>query len=257
MVASPLRPHPRRPGEGAQALPRRDGSRSARRSATGRSRSRLRPPPVPPARSWACSSRPRASTTRSSPTPWAPPTSTKDDGHDLRDRRPGRQVRLPEERRAHRLRHERGLLRRHRLVPRGVGRRATSTSSAPRRSATSPSQAEAPLKFGEHCSAFINSDIRKAIQQGADARGHHRRARLLHRVQLPQPRGGQPHHRQPIVLQGGVAKNQAVPLAFAMLLDKPILVPPDPELMGCFGVGILARQKFNEGADREEVLFHR
>ena len=28
-------------------------------------------------------------------------------------------------------------------------------------------QARAPLKFGEHCSAFINSDIRKAIQQGA------------------------------------------------------------------------------------------
>ncbi|MCP5103318.1 MAG: activase, partial [bacterium] len=28
-------------------------------------------------------------------------------------------------------------------------------------------RAKAPLKFGEHCSAFINSDIRKAIQQGA------------------------------------------------------------------------------------------
>ncbi|MCL2741920.1 MAG: CoA activase, partial [Oscillospiraceae bacterium] len=27
--------------------------------------------------------------------------------------------------------------------------------------------AEAPLKFGEHCSAFINSDIRKAVGQGA------------------------------------------------------------------------------------------
>ena len=27
--------------------------------------------------------------------------------------------------------------------------------------------AKAPLKFGEHCSAFINSDIRKAVQQGA------------------------------------------------------------------------------------------
>jgi activator of 2-hydroxyglutaryl-CoA dehydratase len=27
--------------------------------------------------------------------------------------------------------------------------------------------ADAPCKFGEHCSAFINSDIRKAVQQGA------------------------------------------------------------------------------------------
>ncbi|MFO7568276.1 MAG: acyl-CoA dehydratase activase-related protein, partial [Smithellaceae bacterium] len=37
------------------------------------------------------------------------------------------------------------------------------------------------------------------------------------------------------------------PLAFAMLLDKNVLVPPDPELMGCFGVGVLAKQKFDEG----------
>ena len=36
----------------------------------------------------------------------------------------------------------------------------------------------------------------------------------------------------PIVFSGGVAKNKAVPLAFAMLLDKDIIVPPDPELMG-------------------------
>jgi activator of 2-hydroxyglutaryl-CoA dehydratase len=28
-------------------------------------------------------------------------------------------------------------------------------------------KAESPLKFGEHCSAFINSDIRKAIQYGS------------------------------------------------------------------------------------------
>jgi predicted nucleotide-binding protein (sugar kinase/HSP70/actin superfamily) len=62
------------------------------------------------------------------------------------------------------------------------------------------------------------------------------------------------------VLQGGVAKNKAVPLAFAMLLDKNIIVPPDPELMGCFGVGILAKQKMKEGFlaktnyDLEQIL---
>jgi len=32
-----------------------------------------------------------------------------------------------------------------------------------------------------------------------------------------------------------------------MLLNKDILVPPDPELMGCFGVGLLAKQKLTEG----------
>ncbi|MDA3812282.1 MAG: acyl-CoA dehydratase activase [Spirochaetaceae bacterium] len=108
-------------------------------------------------------------------------------------------------------------------------------------------QAGRPLKFGEHCSAFINSDIRKAIQQGAT------RADItagivtsivsnyLNRVVGNRTIGNK------IFLQGGVAKNKAVPLAFAMLLDKEILVPPSPELMGCFGVGILAAQKNEEG----------
>ena len=107
--------------------------------------------------------------------------------------------------------------------------------------------AEEPLKFGEHCSAFINSDIRNAIQQGASREDITAGivtsivSNYLNRVVGNRTIG------KNIVLQGGVAKNKAVPLAFAMLLDKNILVPPDPELMGCFGVGILAKQKLKDG----------
>ena len=107
--------------------------------------------------------------------------------------------------------------------------------------------AKEPLKFGEHCSAFINSDIRNAVQQGASREDITAGivtsivSNYLNRVVGNRTIG------QNIVLQGGVAKNKAVPLAFAMLLDKNILVPPDPELMGCFGVGILAKQKVTEG----------
>ncbi|MEN6423486.1 MAG: acyl-CoA dehydratase activase [Smithella sp.] len=107
--------------------------------------------------------------------------------------------------------------------------------------------AREPLKFGEHCSAFINSDIRNAIQQGASREDITAGivtsivSNYLNRVVGNRTIG------KNIVLQGGVAKNKAVPLAFAMLLDKDILVPPDPELMGCFGVGILAKQKAAEG----------
>jgi predicted CoA-substrate-specific enzyme activase len=108
-------------------------------------------------------------------------------------------------------------------------------------------EAGSPLKFGEHCSAFINSDIRKAIQQGA------RRedivaglvfsivANYLNRVV------GNRRIGEHIVLQGGVAKNPAVPLAFAQMTGKRITVPPDPELMGCFGVARLVQQKHEEG----------
>jgi len=108
-------------------------------------------------------------------------------------------------------------------------------------------KADNPLKFGEHCSAFINSDIRKAIQQGA--RREDITAGIVTSIvsnYLNRVVGNRTIGKK-IFLQGGVAKNKAVPLAFAMLLDKEILVPPAPELMGCFGVGILARQKLAEG----------
>jgi len=108
-------------------------------------------------------------------------------------------------------------------------------------------EADAPLKFGEHCSAFINSDIRKAVQQGASRENITAGivcsivSNYLNRVVGNRTIGGK------VFLQGGVAKNPAVPLAFAMLLDKEILVPPSPELMGCFGVALLAKRKQADG----------
>lgn len=108
-------------------------------------------------------------------------------------------------------------------------------------------KAEKPLKFGEHCSAFINSDIRKAIQQGASREDITAGivtsiiSNYLNRVVGNRTIGNK------IFLQGGVAKNKAIPLAFAMLLNKKILIPPSPEMSGAFGVGILAKQKLEEG----------
>ncbi len=107
--------------------------------------------------------------------------------------------------------------------------------------------AEQPLKFGEHCSAFINSDIRKAIQQGASKADITAGivasivSNYLNRVIGNRTIGNH------IFLQGGVAKNPAVPLAFALMLQKEIIVPPSPELMGCFGVGLLAQEKADMG----------
>ncbi len=117
-----------------------------------------------------------------------------------------------------------------------------------------------PLKFGEHCSAFINSDIRKAIQEGASR--YNIVAGLVYSIvhnYLNRVVGNRTVGNR-VVLQGGVAKNSAVPLAFAALTGKDIVVPPDPELMGCFGVAILAKRKMSEGLlqggryDLEEIL---
>jgi predicted CoA-substrate-specific enzyme activase len=108
-------------------------------------------------------------------------------------------------------------------------------------------ESRAPLKFGEHCSAFINSDIRAAVQQGAAKTDITAGivfsvvANYLNRVVGNRAIGGS------VVLQGGVAKNPAVPAAFAAVLQKEIVVPPDPELLGAFGVALLAAQKRAEG----------
>jgi predicted CoA-substrate-specific enzyme activase len=115
-------------------------------------------------------------------------------------------------------------------------------------------EADAPCKFGEHCSAFINSDIRKAVQQGAGRENITAGivcsivANYLNRVVGNRTIGGK------IFLQGGVAKNPAVPLAFAMMLNKEILVPPSPELTGCFGVALLAKKKFAAGLLEEQSI---
>jgi len=112
----------------------------------------------------------------------------------------------------------------------------------------------APCKFGEHCSAFINSDIRNALQQGAGKENITAGivcsivSNYLNRVVGNRTIGGK------IFLQGGVAKNPAVPLAFAMLINKEILVPPSPELMGCFGVALLAKRKRDEGLLAEQKI---
>ena len=138
--------------------------------------------------------------------------------------------------------------RRHRLASSRSRPPATSTSTrAEEIGPIALAGHGARCKFGEHCSAFINSDIRKAIQQGASREDIVAGLVLsivsnyLNRVV------GNRRIGEHIVLQGGVAKNPAVPLAFALLLGKQIIVPPDPELMGCFGVALLALQKRAEG----------
>ncbi|HVN33362.1 MAG TPA: anhydro-N-acetylmuramic acid kinase, partial [Thermoanaerobaculaceae bacterium] len=100
-----------------------------------------------------------------------------------------------------------------------------------------------PVHFKATCSAFINSDIRIAQQQGQ------RRddivaglvcaiaANFLQRVKGPRPVG------KKVFLQGGVALNRAVAHAFAQSLGREVVIPPDPELLGALGVGLLALQR--------------
>ncbi len=120
-----------------------------------------------------------------------------------------------------------------------------------------------PPNFNDQCAAFISSDIKTATQEGIDRQDivaglvYSICMNYANRVKGQRPVG------EKIFMQGGVCYNKAVPLAMANLIDRAIVVPPDPGLIGAFGValevkdrigrGLLARGAFDLGllADRE------
>ena len=53
-------------------------------------------------------------------------------------------------------------------------------------------------------------------------------------------------------MQGGVCYNKAVPVAMAALLEKEIVVPPEPGLMGAFGVALEVGERLRRGLLAEE-----
>jgi predicted CoA-substrate-specific enzyme activase len=103
--------------------------------------------------------------------------------------------------------------------------------------------APSPVHVKATCAAFINSDIRLAQQQG-----HSRddivaglvyaiAGNYLTRVKGPRALG------KKVFLQGGVALNRAVGHAFAHSVDRPVVIPPSPELLGALGVSLLALER--------------
>ncbi|MDJ0780452.1 MAG: acyl-CoA dehydratase activase [Desulfosarcinaceae bacterium] len=105
----------------------------------------------------------------------------------------------------------------------------------------------APPNFSDQCAAFIASDIKNAIHEDialADIV-----AGLVYAVctnYTQRVKGNRPVGTK-IFMQGGVCYNHAVPLAMAALTGKPIVVPPDPGLMGAFGAALEADARMARG----------
>ncbi len=114
--------------------------------------------------------------------------------------------------------------------------------------------AGSPVHLKATCAAFINSDIRLALQQGQSrddiAAGlvYAIAGNYLTRVKGPRALGTK------ILLQGGVALNRAVGHAFAHSVDRPVVIPPDPELLGALGVGLLAAARAGGALDAATSL---
>jgi len=108
-------------------------------------------------------------------------------------------------------------------------------------------KANKPPNFNDQCAAFISSDIKTAIHEGIGSEDI--AAGLVYAVCLNyinRVKGSRKVGRK-IFMQGGVCYNKAVPLAMAALTGREIVVPPDPGLMGAFGVALQVWEKLKAG----------
>jgi predicted CoA-substrate-specific enzyme activase len=105
--------------------------------------------------------------------------------------------------------------------------------------------APAPVEFKATCAAFINSDIRIALQEGQTREDivaglvYAIAGNYLNRVK------GTRYVGKKVFLQGGVALNHAIGHAFAHSVGREVVIPPSPELLGALGVALLALQRAN------------
>ncbi|MFW5836535.1 MAG: acyl-CoA dehydratase activase [Desulfovibrionaceae bacterium] len=109
-----------------------------------------------------------------------------------------------------------------------------------------------PPNFNDQCAAFISSDIKIATQEGLPLNDilaglvYSICMNYANRVKGNRPMGGR------IFMQGGVCYNEAVPAAMAALTGKKIVVPPEPGLMGAFGVALEVKNRIHTGLMAEQ-----
>ena len=100
-----------------------------------------------------------------------------------------------------------------------------------------------PPNFNDQCSAFISSDIKNALHEGLSREDIV--AGLVYSICLNytnRVKGNRPVGKK-VFMQGGVCYNKAVPAAMAALTGKKIIVPPEPGLMGAFGVALEIKKR--------------
>ncbi|MCE5300604.1 MAG: acyl-CoA dehydratase activase [Spirochaetia bacterium] len=106
-------------------------------------------------------------------------------------------------------------------------------------------QGKNPPNFNDQCAAFISSDVKNASHEGVSREDiiaglvYSICFNYINRVKGLREAGDR------IFMQGGVCYNRAVPLAMASILNKPIIVPPEPGLMGAFGVALELKKRMD------------
>ena len=104
-----------------------------------------------------------------------------------------------------------------------------------------------PPNFSDQCAAFISSDIKTAQQEGLSREDiiaglvYSICQNYVNRVM------GNRQIGKKIFMQGGVCYNKSIPIAMAALTGKEIIVPPEPGLMGAYGVALVVKQRLELG----------
>jgi predicted CoA-substrate-specific enzyme activase len=107
--------------------------------------------------------------------------------------------------------------------------------------------AGSPLNFNDQCAAFISSDIKNASHEGTSKENIV--AGLVYSIcmnYVNRVKGNRPVGKK-VFMQGGVCYNRAVPYAMSNLINKEIIVPPEPGLMGAFGVALEIKNRIDLG----------
>ncbi len=114
--------------------------------------------------------------------------------------------------------------------------------------------AKRPPNFSDQCAAFISSDIKTAMQEGISKEDVV--AGLVYSICMNYVNRvkGNRNIGNKIFMQGGVCYNQAIPVAMAALTGADIIVPPDPGLMGAFGVALGIAERIELGIMSKKVF---
>ncbi|MFX1419872.1 MAG: acyl-CoA dehydratase activase [Promethearchaeota archaeon] len=109
-----------------------------------------------------------------------------------------------------------------------------------------------PIAFGERCAAFINTDLRNALQQGAKSEDVI--AGLVYSIadNYISRIVGSRQIGDTLFFLGGVALNRSVALAIAARSQRNVIVPKHPELMGAVGTALMTRDLLENHILHEE-----
>jgi predicted CoA-substrate-specific enzyme activase len=106
---------------------------------------------------------------------------------------------------------------------------------------------ECPVKLGDRCTVFMESDLNSFMQKGArnenlvGGLAYSIVYNYLQKVVVDRRVGDK------VFFQGGVTNNKAVVAAFEKVLGKKIIIPPHFDVTGAIGAAILAKRSMVEG----------